>query len=85
MSNITITSIICISFIIIIGIICYTSYKIREDSNANKFFKTVHENFVQYENIRKDINDVKTLINSMQTGIEFISMQISNKENNKNE
>ena len=81
MNTIVITIIICISFIIIIGIICYTSYKIREDSNANKFFRTVHENFVQYENICKDINDVKTLIKSIQTNIEFINMQISNKEN----
>lgn len=81
MNTLIITIIICISFIIVIGIICYTSYKIREDSDANKFFRTVHENFVQYENICKDINDVKTLIKSMQTNIEFINMQISNKEN----
>lgn len=81
MNDIIITSIICVSFIIIIGIICYVNYKIKEDSNANKFFKTVHENFVQYENIRKDINDVRTLINSLQYCIEFINMQISNKEN----
>ena len=81
MNTLIITIIICISFIIIIGIICYTSYKIREDSDANKFFRTVHENFVQYENICKDINDVKTLIKSIQTNIEFINMQISNKEN----
>lgn len=81
MNALIITIIICISFIIIIGIICYTSYKVQEDSDANKFFKTVHENFVQYKNICKDINDVKTLIKSMQTNIEFINMQISNKEN----
>ena len=81
MNTTIITIIICISFIIIIGIICYTSYKVQEDSDANKFFKTVHENFVQYKNICKDINDVKTLIKSMQTNIEFINMQISNKEN----
>ena len=81
MNILIITIIICISFIIIIGIICYTSYKIREDSDANKFFRTVHENFVQYENICKDINDVKTLIKSMKTDIEFINIQISNKEN----
>lgn len=81
MNNLIITIIICISFIIIIGIICYTSYKIREDSDSNKFFRTVHENFVQYKNICKDINDVKTLIKSTQAAIEFINMQISNKEN----
>lgn len=81
MNILIITTIICISFIIIIGIICYTSYKMNEDSDANKFFKTVHENFVQYENICKGINDIKTLIKSTQNIIEFINMQISNKEN----
>lgn len=81
MNDIIITSIICISLIIIISIIYYINYKIKEDSNANKFFKTVHENFVQYENIRKDINDIRTLINCIQNYIEFINIQISNKEN----
>lgn len=85
MSNtIIITTIVCVTVILIVSIFCYTGYKNNENVRSNKFFKTVNENFHQYERIVKDIDNLKDLINSMQYGIEFISMQISNKENKDN-
>lgn len=84
MNSIIIISIICISFIIIVGIVCYTSYKNDENTKSNKFFKIVNYTLKQYDTISNEITNLKALINSMQAGIEFISMQISNKEN-KNE
>lgn len=84
MNSIIITSIICVSLIIIVGIFCYTGYKNDENAKSNKFFKTVNITLKQYENMLNEISNLKSLINSMQAGIEFISMQISNKEN-KNE
>lgn len=84
MNNIIITSIICISLIIIVGIFCYTGYKNDENTKSNKFFKTVNYTLKQYDTIINEITNLKALIHSMQAGIEFISMQISNKED-KNE
>lgn len=81
MSNIIITGIICISIIIIVSIICYTGYMNNENAKSNKFFKTINITLKQYENMLNEISNLKSLINSMQSGIEFISMQISNKEN----
>lgn len=81
MNSIIITSIICVSLIIIIGIFCYTCYKSDKNNDANIFNKNVTHTIVQYDNILKEINNLKTLTNSIQNGIEFISMQISNKEN----
>lgn len=42
MNEIIITSIICVSIIIIVGIFCYTGYKNDENTKSNKFFKTVN-------------------------------------------
>lgn len=81
---IIITTIVCMAVILIVSIFCYTGYKNDENTRSNKFFKIVNENFHQYEQIVKDIDNLKDLINSMQYGIEFISMQISNKENKDN-
>lgn len=86
MTNIIITSIICISVIIIVGVFCYTNYKDNENARSNRFFKTVNDIQTQYEIIRKDINDVKALVNCTQRCIEYLSTQISikEKENKKN-
>lgn len=81
MEHIIIISIICISVIIITSIFCYTIYANNENSKSNKFFKTVNITSVQYATIVDELNNLKSLINSIQNGIEFISMQISNKEN----
>lgn len=81
MNNIIITSIICISVIIIVGILCYTNYKNDENAKSNRFFKTVTYTAEQYDNIINEISNIKSLINSIQSCIEFINTQISNKEN----
>lgn len=81
MANIIITSIICVSIIIVVGIFCYTGYKNDENIKSNTFFKTVNNTVKQYDIIINEIANLKALINSMQAGIEFISMQTSNKEN----
>ena len=81
MANIIITSIICVSIIIVVGIFCYTGYKNDENIKSNTFFKTVNNTLKQYDIIINEIANLKALINSMQAGIEFISMQTSNKEN----
>lgn len=81
MTGIIITSIICVSIIVIVGIFCYTSYKNDENSSSNKFYKTVTCTLNQYNTIIDEIINLKALINSMQDSIVFISMQISNKEN----
>lgn len=52
-----------------------------ENSKSNNFWKTVNYTVKQYDNIIDEIINIKSLINSMQAGIEFISMQINNKEN----
>lgn len=84
MNNLLITIVICISLIIIVGIFCYTRYKNDENTKSNKFFKTVNYTLKQYDTIINEITNLKTLINSIQTGIEFISMQISVKDNKDN-
>lgn len=84
MNEIIITSIICVSLIIIVGIFCYTGYKNDENAKSNKFFKTVNITQKQYEKILDEINNLKSLIVSIQTCIEFMNIQISNK-NNKDE
>lgn len=81
---IIITTIVCMAVILIVSIFCYTGYKNDENTRSNKFFKIVNENFHQYEQIVKDIDNLKDLINSVQYGIEFISMQISNKKDKDN-
>lgn len=89
MNSIIITSIICISVIIIVSIFCYISYKNNENEKSNRFFKTVNTTQKQYEIILSNISDIKTLITYTQKCIEYLSTQISlkekeNKNNNKN-
>lgn len=81
MNNIIITIVICISVIIVVSIFCYVNYKLDENTKSNKFYKTVNITLHQYKNIFDEISNLKSLINSIQTSIEFISMQITNKEN----
>lgn len=84
MNNLLIAIVICISIIIVISIFCYTSYKNDENSRSNRFFRTVNFTSKQYEHMLDEISNLKSLINSIQTGIEFISMQISVKDNKDN-
>lgn len=105
MNGIIITSIICISLIIIVGLICYSNWRNKNGDDLshihrridlihdkiNHYFGSDIDNKIKfkeyldkYKTSIEEINNIKTIINSIQTGIEFISMQISNKEN-KNE
>lgn len=79
MTNIIITSIICISVIIIVGVFCYTNYKNSENARSNRFFKTVNDIQTQYEIIRDDIMNVERDIKLIKGGIDFINQQINNK------
>lgn len=104
MNSIIITSIICISIIAIVTIICYYNWKNINSNELASIHKYIHsinsklndylnvdlnnkikiiEKLDHYKVINEEINNIKCLINSTQSGIEFISMQISNKENNK--
>lgn len=81
MNSIIITSIICISIIIIIGMICYTSYKSDENTKSNIFNKNVKHTIVQYDNLLKEINNIKTDINTIYTSIDFINQRLNTKIN----
>lgn len=77
MDNIIIASIICLSIIIVVGIICYTDYKNKEDSDANKFFKTVNYISKEQREIMKEITVIKDEIATIQKSITFLSEQIN--------
>lgn len=79
MNSIIITSIICISLIIIVGIFCYTGYKNDKNAKANIFNKNVIHTITQYDNLLKEINNIKTNIDNIYCGIDFISRKLNNK------
>lgn len=102
MNSIIIISIICVSFIIITAIICYSNWRNKNGDELthihrridlihdkiNHYFGSDINNKIKfkeyldkYKTSIEEINNIKTIINSIQSGIEFISMQISNKEN----
>lgn len=83
MNSIIITSIICASIIIIVSIFCYTSYKDDENAKSNRYFKTVNATLKQYDNMLNEIHTLLHLTKDLQSCIEFMNIQISNKENNK--
>lgn len=72
MNSIIITSVICISLIIVVGIFCYTSYKNDENIKSNKFFKVVNQNFEQYKIINKKLNNINDEINKLETSLMYI-------------
>lgn len=71
MNSIIITSIICVSIIVIICIICYTNYKNNENTKSNRFFRTANITLNQYKNVLSEIDNLKSIINSIRSGVEY--------------
>lgn len=72
MNYIIITSIICVSLIIIVGIFCYTGYKNDENARSNKFFKVVNQNFEQYKIINEKLSNINNEIDKLETSLMYI-------------
>lgn len=72
MDYIIITSIICVSLIIIIGILCYTVYNNNENAKSNKFFKIVNKNFEQYKIINEKLSNINNEIDKLETSLIYI-------------
>ena len=85
MNEIIITAIICISFILIVSIVCYTNYKNKIDADANKFYKTINEINNKYDDMIKIINTKNYSIDAINTKLSYLRISIDNltKINNK--
>lgn len=87
MNEIIITTIICISFILIVSIVCYTNYKNKIDADANKFYKIVNEINNKYDEMIRAINNKNYSTDAINTKLSYLRTSIDalNKTNkNKN-
>lgn len=67
MNNIIITSIICVSIIIIIAIICYSDFRIKNNNNL----KHIHNRIdLIYDKINKNIDYTNEIITKLVSIIE---------------